>query len=113
MEHPLLNSKLKKAFQNFQRKGESNEDENVFEKISRILLLNRKYEATDDIICACYLYRFCEYGNKKDYDNFKKIFTKLSDEDRSKAINYYLNYIENSKKQNSSNNKKMQKTMKR
>ena len=34
---------------------------NILKKIEKILKRTEKYSKTDEIICACYLYKFLEY----------------------------------------------------
>ena len=67
--------------------------------IKNIISRNEKYKSTDELLCACYLYRFLKYNDDKSYKRFKEIFSKLDDEKRYQAINYYLTYEKNSQKE--------------
>lgn len=70
----------------------------ILEKVEKVIRKTEKTLATDEIICACYLYKFLEYGNSKAYDRFKYIFCNLTDEGKTKAIKYYLAYSKSDSK---------------
>lgn len=109
MENPQSENTLIKAHEALKRIDEKSllkDSENILIKASRILNRTETYLKTDEIVCACYLYRFREYGSKKDFHNFKKIFNNLSDEKRYQAINYYLTYAKNMREQEKKNKAK-------
>ena len=72
----------------------------VLEKVEKVLRRTEKTLATDEIVCACYLYKFLEYGCSKSYDRFKYIFCNLTDEGKKKAIRYYIVYSRSNEKAN-------------
>ena len=109
MENPQSGNILIKsheAFKEIDEQSLKSDSESILIKVSRILNRTEKYLKTDEIVCACYLYRFREYGSKKDFLNFKKIFNNLSDEKRYQAINYYLTYAKNMREQEKKNKAK-------
>lgn len=78
----------------------------ILDRVEKILLKNEKYMASDEIICACYLYRFMKYNDQKAYQYFKEIFNNLDDEHQDKAIKYYLIYARKKKQTQESNLKR-------
>lgn len=72
----------------------------ILQKVKKILRRTDKYSLTDEVVCACYLYKFLEYGSSKAYERFKYIFCRLSDESKKKAIRYYIAYAKALKKAN-------------
>lgn len=84
------------------------ESKKILEKVKAVLVKSNKYLATDEVICACYLNRFLRDGGQKDYDRFKEIFNRLSQDGRYQAINQYLIFARNEKDQ-SKNVKKLMK----
>lgn len=76
-------------------KENSQRTESILERASKLLKRTGKYSRTDEIVCACYLLKFKEYGDKNAYDKFKMIWKNLSDEKKKKALSYYLTYKKN------------------
>lgn len=72
----------------------------VLEKIEKILKKSNKYLITDEIMCACYLYKFLKYKSSKAFERFKYIFCRLSDDGKNKAIRYYMAYAKSNEVQN-------------
>ena len=72
-------------------------DESILKRAERFYKKTEKYIKTDEVICACYLYKAFRDEDMKSFKRFKEIFNKLDDKKKQKALNYYLAYTKSVK----------------